>query len=339
MKIKDYIISTAVVILIALGVVFAFANTAQANTPGGTGITNQASATYADVNSNSYSANSNTVTTTVNSVYAVSVNTPTDQSGPSNTVVYYAYTVTNTGNETNTYALAAASGAGGNTWTVTLYADDGAGGGTPNDGVRQAGETNVTSSTGAIVAAATYQFFAAVTIPTGTANGQTDDTDLTVTGSGDAGGGDDTSDTVTTTAQAPALSITKNVRNVTAAGSFATTATADPTDTLEYRMTVNNSGAITATSVVLSDNDNAYTTYTASSIWIGSNATTFNGTGNTNMTDATSGDSVCGVEECGAANATGGDITAYLGNGATESAGGSLDAASTVYVYFRVVVD
>lgn len=309
-----------------------------AGTPAGTNITNYASATYEDANANSYSASSNTVTTTVNAVYSVSVNSPADQSGNSNTSVDYIYTVTNTGNDNNTFALSASSSGG---WTVTLYADDGAGGGIAGDCIRQSGETTVITSTGSLAPDASYCFFMTVTIPANTADGTTDTETLTVTGSGDPGSGDDTSDVVITTAQAPTLSITKNVRNVTAGGSFATTATADPGDTLEYRIEVTNGGSVTATSVVLTDNDSAYTTYVAESIWIGPDGTAYNGTGNVNVDD----DSVqetgetCSADACGQANAVSGNITAYLGNGATESAGGSLAVGSTVYIYFRVTVD
>lgn len=307
-------------------------------TPAGTNITNQASAAYQDASSNSYSANSNTVTTTVTSVYTVSVNAPANQSGNSNTIVYYAYTVTNTGNASNTFGLSAASGGGGNTWTATLYADDGAGGGTANDGIHQAGETNVTSSTGSIAQDTTYKFFVAVTIPANTANAQTDDSVLTVTGSGDSGAGDDTSDTVTTTAQAPALSITKNVRNVTDAGSFNTTAAADPTDTLEYRIQVTNSGSVTATSVVLTDSDNANTTYVSESIKIGSSVTCASNTAVDDDAIQEAGET-CAADACGQGKAVSGNITAYLGNTANESTGGSLAVSSTVYVCFQVTVD
>lgn len=341
MKIREYPWLSGASLLLALIVLIASAGIARAaGTAAGTNITNQASATYTDASSNSFTANSNTVTTTVNSVYSVSVNSPADQSGNSNTTVYYAYTVTNTSNNSDTFALGAASGAGGNSWTATLYADNGAGGGTANDGIHQAGETTVTASTGALAADATYKFFVAVTIPADTADAQTDDTVLTVTGSGDAGAGDDTSDTVTTTSQAPALSITKAVRNVTAAGAFDTTATADPNDTLEYRLTVTNGGTVTATSVELTDNDNAYTTYTAASIWAGSNGTTYNGAGNTNMDDNNTGAETCAVDACAQASVDGsGNLSAFIGNGATEVAGGSLAASSTVYIYFRVTVD
>ena len=341
-RITQYVPSLLLAGMIILAGVFLQSGVADALTPPGTNINNTASATYADANANSYSATSNTVTTTVNAVYTVSVTTPADQAVPSNTTAYYAYTVTNTGNASNTFALSGASGAGGNTWTVTLYADDGAGGGTANDGVHQAGETTVTASTGALAASATYKFFMAVTVTANTAKDQTDDSQLTVTGSGDPGAGDDTSDTVTTTAQAPSLSITKAVRNVTTAGAFNTTATADPGDTLEYRLTVTNTASantLTATSIVLTDNDNANTTYVAGSVWIGSDGSTYNGAGNANKTDANTGDAACGTEACGCATVSSGNVSAYLGNTATESAGGTLASGSTVYVYFRVTVD
>ena len=314
--------------------IFAAANLAvAAGTPSGTAINNQASTTYEDANTNSYSANSNTVTTTVTSVYSVSVTSPADDSGGSNTVVYYPYTVTNTSNASNTFALTTTDGS----WTGTLYADDGAGGGTANDGIHQSGETNVTASSGALAADATYQLFMAVTIPANTADTSTDNTTLNVVGSGDAGAGDDTTDQVTTTANAPDLDIVKRVRNVTDAGAFNTTANADPTDTLEYRIDVTNNGTVQATAVVLTDSDHANTTYVASQIRIGSNATCAS---NALKTDAAAGDAACAADACGAANFDGsGNLTAYLGNTANETTGGTLAVSSQVYVCFQVTVD
>jgi uncharacterized repeat protein (TIGR01451 family) len=300
-------------------------------------IDNQASATYEDSNSNSFTANSNTVTTTVNSVYGVSVTSPADQSDQGGNTVYYAYTVTNSGNDDDDYSLSASSGSG---WTVTLYADDGAGGGTANDGIHQAGETTVTNTTGTLSASGTYQFFVAVAIPANTADNATDGTTtLTVTGNADAGASDDTTDDVVTTCDAPDLSIDKKVRNVTDAGAFANTATADPGDTLEYRMLVTNNGAISATAVVLTDNDNANTTFVSGSIMIGNSATCASNTNRDDDSTQEAGET-CASDDCGQANADGsGNITAYLGNGANESTGGSLAATSTVYVCFQVTVD
>lgn len=319
--------------------------TAGAATPAGTAITNAATVNYQDAAANNYSAVSNTTTVTVTSVFSVSVNSPPDQSVPSNTVAYYAYTVTNTGNDNNTFALSAASGAGGNSWTVTLYADDGAGGGTANDGVHQAGETTVINSTGVLADNTTYRFFLAVTVPVGTANGQADDSVLTVTGSGDPGAGDDTSDTVTTTAQAPALSVVKNVRNATTGGTFDNTANAAPSQVLEYRITVANNGTQNATSVVLTDSDNANTTYVPGSMRIGPSST-YAGAGNQNPGDGT-GDTTfpnpCNIAACGHGHVDGsGNVTAYLGNTAGDGAagpGGTLTNGQTIYVFFQVTVD
>lgn len=313
------------------------AHNAAAATPAGTAINNTASATYADANSNSYSATSNTVTTTVTAVYTVSVTTPADQAAPSNTRAYYAYTVTNTGNASNTFALSAASDGGPTNFAPVIYFDDN------GDGVHQAGETTITASTGALAAGATYKFFVAPLVTANTAKDQTDVTTLTVDGA-NGGAGDNTTDAVTTTAQAPSLVITKAVRNVTTAGAFNTTANADPGQTLEYRLEVTNTASantLQATSVVLTDNDNTYTTYVAGSVWIGPDGTAYNGGTNANKTDASAGDANCGPAAwtCGCVTVSGGTVTAYLGADATESAGGKLNSGSTVYVYFRVTVD
>jgi uncharacterized repeat protein (TIGR01451 family) len=294
----------------------------------GTAIGNQASATYGDASANSYSADSNTVTTTVNSVFSVLTSTPVDQSGSANTVVYYAYTVTNTSNAGDTFALSAASAALGNTWAVALYADDN------NDGIHDGGETTVTASTGLLAADTVYRFFVAVTIPIGTANGQTDDTDLTIVGTATI------SDTVTTLVNGPALTISKSVRNVTTVGAFAGTANADPNETLEYRITVSNGSIVDATILVLSDSDNVNTTYLANSIWIGPDGSANNGAGNVNVDDDSAGGVPCATETCGEGSVDGsGNLTAYLGNGSTEAAGGTLSNTAPVYIYFRVTVD
>lgn len=302
-------------------------------TASGTSITNTANSTYEDANTNNYSAASNTTTVTVQAVYNVSITSPADDSGGSNTVVYYPYTVTNTSNASATFDLTDTEGS----WTGTLYADDGAGGGTANDDVHQSGETTVTASTGALAADATYKFFVAVTIPADTADGTTDNTTANVAGTGAASSAT-TSDQVTTTANAPGLSITKNVRNVTDSGSFATTANADPTDTLEYRIAVTNGGSVQATAVVLTDADGANTTYVSESIKIGSSTTCASNTAADDDSTQESGET-CAADACGQAKAVSGAITAYLGNTANESTGGTLAVSSTVYVCFQVTVD
>ena len=87
-------------LLIALAVVGALFIPAIAQTPGGTAISNQASATYTDGTS-SYSAVSNTVTITVSNVSGLAI-TPDAGTNPTvvagQTGVIYNFTVTNTGN-------------------------------------------------------------------------------------------------------------------------------------------------------------------------------------------------------------------------------------------------
>ncbi len=88
---------------LALAVVCALSAPAFAQTPGGTTISNQASATYSD-GTNSYSTVSNTVTVTVSNVSGLAI-TPDAGSNPTvvagQTGVLYNFTVTNTGNFTD----------------------------------------------------------------------------------------------------------------------------------------------------------------------------------------------------------------------------------------------
>src|SRR5438876_6227849 len=87
-------------LLIALAIVCALSAQSTAQTPGGTTISNQASATYSD-GTNSYSTVSNTVTVIVSKVAGLAI-TPDAGSNPTvvagQTGVLYNFTVTNTGN-------------------------------------------------------------------------------------------------------------------------------------------------------------------------------------------------------------------------------------------------
>src|ERR1051325_4402082 len=90
-------------LLLALAITCALSAHAIAQTPGGTTISNQASATYSD-GTNSYSTVSNTVTVTVSNVSGLAI-TPDAGSDPTvvagQTAVLYNFTVTNTGNFTD----------------------------------------------------------------------------------------------------------------------------------------------------------------------------------------------------------------------------------------------
>ena len=89
-----------------------------AGTAAGTVIGNQATATYQDESSNSYTSTSNLVTTTVQPVYSLTV-TPDgvdqgvaqSQNATPGAIVYFPYTLTNTGNSAGTFNLTTALGA------------------------------------------------------------------------------------------------------------------------------------------------------------------------------------------------------------------------------------
>ena len=248
---------------------------------------------------------------------AVTVSAPPDGFGPPGGVVNYPYTVTNVGSSADSFALSVAGGSG---WTGAIYADDGAGGGIAGDGVRQSGEDRQTLSTGALAAGEPYRFFLAVTIPPASADGARSESHLTVTGAGARG-----SDQVTTSALAAAISVAESVRNLTQGGVFAATASALPGDTLEYRMTVTNSGSAPAGSVSIDTPLPASTAYLAASLWIGTSS---------------GGDGPpCAEAQCGWVRESAGSVVARLGQGATQAAGGTLLPGKTLYVYYRVQVE
>jgi uncharacterized repeat protein (TIGR01451 family) len=121
------------------------------------------------------------------------------------------------------------------------------------------------------------------------------------------------------------------------------TTTAKPGETLEYQVQVVNGGSLQANAVVLSDSLDANVTFAVGSLWVGSDNSAHNGGTNANKSDAAAGDPVCAVDTCGAANYTAGTpnrVIFFLGNGATETTGGTLDtgAPSTVYVYYSATV-
>src|SRR5437870_2290027 len=97
-------------LLIALAIVCALSAQSAAQTPGGTTISNQASATYSD-GTNNYSTVSNTVTVTVSKVSGLAI-TPDAGSNPTvvagQTGLLYNFTVTNIGNFTDTVHFLAA---------------------------------------------------------------------------------------------------------------------------------------------------------------------------------------------------------------------------------------
>ncbi|MBJ6723276.1 DUF11 domain-containing protein [Geomesophilobacter sediminis] len=257
----------------------------------------------------------NLETVTCGSTPAVTITSPPDATGTPGGSVVYPYTVTNVGTDTNTFALASGSTAG----TSVLIADDGAGGGIAGDGIRQAGETNVASTTGVLAPGQGYRFFAVVTLPGSSVNGNTSVTTVTATGTGATA-----SDQTTTTTVAPVVSVEESVRNFSQGGGFSAAADAQPGETVEYRMRVTNSGAAAATAVVLTAPLPADVTLVPGSVKV--------------TTSAVGDGDPCVPSACGQASAGGNGISAFLGTGAGDGTGGALAPGNTLYVFFRAVV-
>lgn len=100
---KNPLVTALPRLLVVLAVALALFTSATAQTPGGTTISNQASASYSD-GTNTYNTVSNTVTVTVSNVSGLAI-TPDAGSNPTvvagQTAVLYNFTVTNTGNFTD----------------------------------------------------------------------------------------------------------------------------------------------------------------------------------------------------------------------------------------------
>src|SRR5258707_14925872 len=148
MKNRITLVSTAAILrlFIALAIACALTTSATAQTPGGTAITNQASASYTD-GTNTYNTISNTVTVTVSNVSGLAI-TPDAASNPTvvagQTAVLFNFTVTNSGNFSDQVHFVAGSahlaGTGSATITRTFIDVD-------NSGTINAGDTDITRAT------------------------------------------------------------------------------------------------------------------------------------------------------------------------------------------------
>jgi hypothetical protein len=133
-------------VLVAVAIACALSAGTVAQTPGGTVISNQASASYSD-GTNTYNTVSNTVTVTVSNVSGLAI-TPDAGSNPTvvagETLVLFNFTVTNTGNfSDNVHFIPGSAHLGGTaaaTITRTFIDVD-------NSGTINAGDTDITNAT------------------------------------------------------------------------------------------------------------------------------------------------------------------------------------------------
>ncbi len=216
--------------LVALAAISAWA----VGTPAGTVITNTAILNYKDVNGNSKQEVTDSVTTTVATKRGVDVSPATHNPGTiEDKVTEYAFTITNTGNATDTIALSIAGLTPGWSYEILFDAD--------GDGVWDSGEETDVTSTGALLADGTYKVIVRVTAPATEDYNGSDTITLTAT----------SSDTVTY--DTGVITIDLSSANVSMTKVESTT-TPVPLADFTYTITVTNSDLQTAAyNVVVTD--------------------------------------------------------------------------------------
>jgi len=270
-------------------------------TPAGTPITNQATVDFTDANGNPLTQTSNVVTTIVSQVAVLTVDPDRSSNATPGDTIYYAHVVTNSGNGDDTVDLTAVSSNG---WATNLYFDaDGSGTFTAGDTLLVDTDASGTVDTGLMVANATFNVLAEVTVPSGTASGTVDTTTVTGTSAYNNAVNDTAIDT--TTIDAPNMSVVKSV---------APAGPQPPGTVLTYTIVITNNGTGDADSVVMTDGIPANTTYVGSSL-------TLNAGG---LTDVGGDDA--------------GDYNVTTGNAVTVTIG-TLAPAAAATVTFQVTID
>lgn len=228
-------------LLLAAGSVFA-AGTAVNET-----ITNVASATYNDSSGDPQTAISNPVTTIVQQIYNFTITPNGTEAAPGQiesalpgAPVYFNYTVTNTGNGNDTINLATLLDPVANPTAdflptgVTIYRDTGCDGSVSGDSVISSVDLAADSSACIIVAA---------TIPTGTANGQVGNVNLT---------GISATDATATDTDNWARAVANTGGNLTANKAATPSGTVAAGDTISYTVNGSNNGGSAAYGVDVS---------------------------------------------------------------------------------------
>jgi uncharacterized repeat protein (TIGR01451 family) len=214
--------------------------------PAGTSISNQASATYSDASGMPRTVTSNLVQTTVTQVYSLTLSAPGAQNATPGSVVYYPHTLTNTGNGTDTFNLAAVSAATAFTMTsVQIFADNGSG---------QPTGAAITSS-GPVASGSSFKFIVTGTVPATATSAQSNVVTATATSLGDGTKTASNADTTTVTSNA-VVTLTKSIS--VASG-------APGSGPFTYKLTYTNTGNSDATALAISDIVPSGMTYVAGS--------------------------------------------------------------------------
>ncbi len=254
------------VVGLVVALTIAAATTAMAiGTPAGTGITNQATVSYQDVNATPFTSLSNIVTTVVSQVASTQIAPDNTANAAPIDTLYYAHTVTNFGNNKDVFDITVSSSQG---WTTLLYKD------VNNNGTYESAidilltdtNANTTVDTDSIAADDSLAVLVCVFVPSGATDATIDVTTVTATSAFDGAQTDNATDT--TTVQAPTLTVTKSVLPA---------GPQPPGTELTYTVVVSNVGTGVASSVVLTDPIPTNTTYVSSSIQQDTNPRTDSG--------------------------------------------------------------
>lgn len=304
-------------------------NVQAAGTTAGTDITNTATVNYSVSGVAQTALNSNTSTfkvdRKVNLTVAAGSATTTS---PGSTAVAVMYTVTNTGNGTDSFTFAGTNQTGDNfdVSNIKVYQDNGA---TAN--AFDAGDTLVSGPI-SFNADQSLKFFIVSDIPLTATNSQSAIVQLTATTTSTVTAGADNPNAVdvvfadtgsdgkesannTYNISSASLAVVKSAAVISDPINNATNPKAIPGAVIEYTITVTNSGAAAAAAVVLTDNIPANTTYLASSMKLNA----------ASLTDAADAD--------GGATA-GAPVSSISVNAGTVAASGG-----TATVKFRVTVN
>jgi uncharacterized repeat protein (TIGR01451 family) len=220
-----------------------------AGTPAGTVITNFATMSYKDLAGNSFPAfNSNTVTVIVERLAGVDISPPTAAKPSGDSMfVYYSFTLTNTGNSTDTLLLTSVSSQG---WTHALYHD------ANHNNLLDSAElaAGPVAQTDSVQADANWYGIARIFVPFHTPSGTIDNLDVTVKSHLIQ----DTTRTAvyTTTISTGVLTVSKSVSPTNP----------KPGDEVTYTINYSNTGTGPALNTVVTDVLNSNYTYVNSSI-------------------------------------------------------------------------
>lgn len=253
------------VLVTATALVLFASNHVFAATAAGSAISNQAIATYVDSASASRTVQSNTVTTTVQQVGALTISANGAKNVAPGQVASYPHTITNTGNGTDTYTLSATNSGAFGYPSVQFFLD------ANGDGI--ADNATPITSTDAIAPGATYRFVAVATVPAATAAGATNTITMTATSQFTPSSTASNTDT-TTVSSTSSVDITSNSAGANAPGagpgpeaSPVVTNTVNPGATTRFTMYLNNPGNATDSFTLSSSTDGTFGSVVLPSGW------------------------------------------------------------------------